>query len=353
MNVFHSVYNYWEFSGATEQARKISRVFADDKTIFFLNSSKKNAYFLSRVSVDERFTVIDLPRNSIFKIAFVFYYFIKFKPYILHTHGFHRLIIFVAFFFRKLKVLLKCTLLGTDDLHSLYSRRFSFLNKLLVSRVDKVNCLNSVIYDINKNFVDDEKLCVIPNGVEQQNHTSSKRENIVLIVGAVVPRKNVLEAIKYYKETFNPNVYQLLIVGPLDNQIAEFEAEYLRKCYLSAKEVEGNVKFTGKLDHEATIALFKKSKAMIFFSKREGTPNVVLEALSCNCPVIFKSSDIVVRDVLGPTLNVELESENFHEQMVKADFLDSVIQSDALTERAKSFSIETISGKHEMLYAEI
>lgn len=354
MKIFHFVYNYWGYSGATNQAKKISRLMEKGNDIYFLNSSNDNLKYVAESSIDGKFVVIDLPTSSIAKVIFLFYLFVRKSPQILHCHGYHRLPIAVSLFFRRIKVIMKCTLLDVDDLGAIYSRPLKFFNRVLILRVDKMNCLNELIFDINREYLDPSKLCIIPNGVDEVESSVAVRENIFLIVGAVVPRKNVCESIKYFENHVSAGDNKLLIVGPNDPSIQEFEEEYSQLCKKMADSAKNNnIFFTGQLEHGDILKLFNKSKGLLFFSKREGTPNVVLEALACNCPVIFDPSDSVVSSLIGESFSVELSCQNFLKVSNKIEFLDILIESKGLRARAKQFSTRAIAGLHLRLYEKL
>jgi len=57
--------------------------------------------------------------------------------------------------------------------------------------------------------------------------------------------------------------------------------------------------FTGKLSKDKTYDIYKKSVALLFFSKKEGMPNVLLEAMAHNCIPIVSDIYEVSKEIIG------------------------------------------------------
>ena len=76
-----------------------------------------------------------------------------------------------------------------------------------------------------------------------------------------------------------------------------------------------NVTYLGKMQNQSFEAkrvlasIYRASTAVIFTSEMEGSPNTVLEALGCGCPVIYNSAADIVPEILGKSC-IPLESLN-------------------------------------------
>jgi glycosyltransferase involved in cell wall biosynthesis len=346
--VFHFVYNYWNYSGATKQSIKLAHG-SSNKTIF-INSQRKSLFFLNYNSDNNR-VVIDVPSLFAFRILALFYILIfkVRKNDVCHFHGFHHMPLLIASLLSR-ACFFKCTLEGVDDLYSLKLRNPIFLNFIL-RKVSFINSLNEKILRLNKesNLCSDGKLVVIPNGVEIEEIDNSLvyERNCFICVGAVVPRKNVKEVINYYIHNYIDSELPLYIIGPADNSIAEFNEKYYQECLSLAEKYNGKVFFVGNKSKQQLTEYYRRAKAMLFFSHKEGTPNVVLEAISFNCPVIYKKTDEVVRSILDNKKIDDLQCES------KPSLKDlcMIAESGELRKRACDYNIRKIQVKTSQLYS--
>ncbi len=88
--------------------------------------------------------------------------------------------------------------------------------------------------------------------------------------------------------------------------------------------VNNKIEFTGKIEYSKVGNYYKESDIFLFPSLREGSPTVILEAMSYHLPVItFKQNgaDIMLNDKSGGIL-IPLETK---EQMLN-DFINSIIE---------------------------
>ncbi|MEO3682797.1 glycosyltransferase family 4 protein [Shewanella vesiculosa] len=343
--VFHFVYNYWDYSGATQQAIKLSK--GSEYEVVFINSQKNKVLFPS-CNIDNEIKVIDIPTNLFFRIVYLFFvvsFKIK-KNDICHFHGFHHLPLLITTFFNRL-CFLKCTLEGVDDLKSLINRNPIFLNYIL-RNIKFINSLNKKILRINTESYSDgrKKLVIIPNGVEisESEKCISNTRNCFICVGAIVPRKNVKDVIQYYIDNYIGLGFPLYIIGPADPSMSEFNHEYYEECLELVGKHSDAIFMIGNQSKSQLYDYYKRAIAMLFFSHREGTPNVVLEAISFNCPVVYKRRDEVVSWILE---NIEFE-DLFDDKFPSLKLLDRISSSGLLRRRALEFDIikiKSITGK--------
>jgi glycosyltransferase involved in cell wall biosynthesis len=131
---------------------------------------------------------------------------------------------------------------------------------------------------------------LVPNGVDDQLFSPGERAAaraalgqsptlpIVLVVGHLIARKDPLLALEAFRRGA-PNDARLVFVGtgPLDHA--------LRGAVL-ASGLERRVAFVGEVDAPRLVEWYRAANALLLTSRREGRPNVVLEALSCGLPVV-------------------------------------------------------------------
>lgn len=154
--------------------------------------------------------------------------------------------------------LLKCVLSGADAIVSMDEKTCGAL--------------------IAKGFED--KTCLIPNPIEDSifHRQCSIRCNEVVFVGHVLPSKGVSELVEAWGIVSDQcNDVRLSIIGPVDTAYKE---------ELEAIDATSSVNFCGPIDHNAALGRISRARALVLPSHTEGFPNVVLEAMALNTPVI-------------------------------------------------------------------
>ena len=105
----------------------------------------------------------------------------------------------------------------------------------------------------------------------------------------------------------------------------------------------------GSKNKQQLYDYYRRAIAMLFFSHKEGTPNVVLEAISFNCPIIYRNEDEVVGWILsgggikGLTYDV----------VPSLQYLNQISKSGDLRERALDFDIKVIAMKTKKMYSDM
>ncbi len=145
---------------------------------------------------------------------------------------------------------------------------------------------------------------VIPNGVninhlhpEKTGQTRQKIRhilgidqdtNVIISVGSVEPRKGtdlLLEAWSHLAQAGRSS--RLLIVGPRPDQQNPAFAQFHQKLktLIAASGAPEKVHFVGQVNNVADY--LRAADLFVFTSRREGLPNVVLEAMAAALPVIM------------------------------------------------------------------
>lgn len=165
------------------------------------------------------------------------------------------------------------------------------------------------------------KVEVIHNGVDFNKFTIKEKNEcrkelglpqnvkIILYIGRLQEEKQIpylIQAASELKREEDKNIKVVIIGegslrGTLENMVCRFG-------------LEDEVKFHGEKKHEEIVLWLGASDLLCLPSKREGCPNVVLEALSCGIPVVASSVGAIPDIVQGD--NGVLCSENSVEALV-------------------------------------
>lgn len=113
----------------------------------------------------------------------------------------------------------------------------------------------------------------ITNKIQKQNKLNKK---IILSVGNLVKLKGhdiIIGALPYLTE------FELIIIGhgPEEIELKKISAKY---------NVKERVKFLGSVPQDKLVYYYCLADMLILASSREGFPNVLLEAIACDTPII-------------------------------------------------------------------
>ncbi|MBD3842368.1 MAG: glycosyltransferase [Campylobacterales bacterium] len=346
--IAYFVYNLNKYSGASQQALSLAK--SMKMPIAILNHEKGIGF--SKKKINEHVEQINLPSNRLLALLYLIFFLLIKKVKVIHLHGFFKHGILLARFLRK-KVILKTTLMGSDDFESLYRKaRYKKFIKFLIGCVDVNICLTRQLYNKNRNFIDESKIKIIPNGVALPTNVLTQKENIFCFVGLICERKGAFESIEYYLKNYLvlPGS-KMYVVGPLEG-LNESDSSYVKKCHTLVAQygASDSVIFTGNIPNQDVQDIFRISKALIFFSKNEGMPNVVLEAMSHNCLPITLGLDGVVIEILGGNIDSQLTLTD-PRHVIDVNVMNQFIKNSDLSRIAREkFSMDSISFKYQGLY---
>lgn len=107
------------------------------------------------------------------------------------------------------------------------------------------------------------------------------KEEYLLFVGTLEPRKNIITLIKAFIELKKKGIKEKLV-------IAGGKGWNYSKIFNLIKEnnLEQEIKFTGYVSEAQLVSLYNGAKIFVYPSTYEGFGLPVLEAMACGCPVI-------------------------------------------------------------------
>jgi len=170
-----------------------------------------------------------------------------------------------------------------------FSRKFYLFYKFLIPKIARK--AKKVITDSNfskKEIIDilkihPKKVEVNYCGVSNKFffNSSIKKENFILAVSSLDPRKNFKSLILAFKK-LKLKDYKLLIVGSKNKVFSDTEIQKL------IKEIP-NVEFTGYVSDKKLVNLYQRAKLFVYPSLYEGFGLPPLEAMACGTPVVVSN----------------------------------------------------------------
>ncbi len=202
--------------------------------------------------------------------------------------------------------------------------------KKSIRRADKIIAVSQFSKERIMYYFDvpDDKIAVMPNGVDLDVYRDDFHENQVedvclkyainseyfLYLGTLEPRKNIERIIEaYYMLTQKTDDVPLLVLAGKKGWLFESIFETVKKYQLEDKIV-----FTGYVSEEDAPVLLFGAKAFVFPSLYEGFGMPPLEAMACGTPVIT-SNCTSLPEVVGDCgiLVNPLETEEICDAMFK------------------------------------
>jgi len=247
-----------------------------------------------------------LLKSLTFPFCFLFYLYhiARAKQVLLYGRiiGFEFILLY-SFLIRK-PVYFQSTLLHADDLESINNRNIIVRTLGLTKMLSGYFAINPLFAQLSKPYLrQSAKVFLKPQGVDmdqfhpptlEQKQKLRKRYGIAndalifLTIGIVCKRKGYSAMFKELSKLEND--FTLLVVGDYDPEpwscFANFRKE-MQQLKSEGEHVLGeSVQFVGTTEHvEEYLQL---ADYFLFNSDAEGTPNALLEAMSCKTPIICK-----------------------------------------------------------------
>lgn len=268
-----------------------------------------------------------LSRN--YRKNFFYYFLFFFKTYtkiftlnkfnkidVIHLHGSPSFKLFGEFLYKFTNIdRIVYTIHGQGQVCSINKLYFNLLNNIKIIAVSK-----SVHDFVIKCGASKDKIYIIPSGINlPKNSTEFQIKRDILFVGGLYKEKGVEYLVKAYcKSIHYVKRNKLLIVGDGDLK------NYLRNL-VKELGLDSYVNFYGSVPHENVIDLMKKALIFVapsitYSSSIEGTPIVLLEAMSVGLPIITtKVGGIpeIIKDGINGIIVNEKNSDALSKAIIK------------------------------------
>lgn len=250
-------------------------------------------------------------------------------------------VVLLARLFKKKSIII----LGNNIESTLNERPFinrflhKFATQISFRNTDKIICESSGLTDLLKNKfkIDEEKVVTIHNGVDiklinilkdmkiDKKHDWLKKYKILVILGRLVEKKGH----KYLLEAFqliNKNIpdTRLIIIG-------QGNKEKELKNHVKELQLDNKIIFLGF--EENPYKYLKIGKIFLFSSLYEGFGNVIVEAMTCELPVVSVDCPFGPKEILGSG-KYGILTPNVDTDVGRKSFSDAVI---ALLKNKKVF----------------
>jgi len=218
---------------------------------------------------------------------------IKPKPDLIHAHFSYPDGFGMIGLAKKWNIPLVISALGTIERKVAYEG--SYTSRQIIKAMNFADKVLSVSEDLKLHIVNlginENNVIVVPNGVDTEKFKPAGKENarkllnlpldknIILFVGALRSIKGVDYLIEAAKNFVDSNT-ELYLVGRDDGL-----KKSLKKMAQDFK-ITDFIKFIGPVNHEDIPLWISASDILVLPSLSEGRPNVVLEALACEVPVV-------------------------------------------------------------------
>ena len=298
-------------SGGSRQAITLSSLLIKKIPVIAIGSSyhnrKKTEIILEKVDNIPTYRILfPKERKKLFRTIdlVLLMNYLKKHYDIVHFHGFemYPLCIFTKLVLRK-KNVIKITLSEFDDPSTEYNKKVKIFGLainlkrfkwFLFNQIDKTIAISEETYKRSRMVLPEKNIIIIPNGVDMdifkeanqdEKNKILKKHNFmpgikkVLFIGEIGKRKSIpelLEAWKLIKDI------HLILVGPLNPSFYD---------KITFKKIVDDINRQKKKIYYFTftsnpVEFYQVADLFVFLSKREGHPNVVLESMSCNLPVL-------------------------------------------------------------------
>jgi len=171
-----------------------------------------------------------------------------------------------------------------------YNQRLALLDAVLLRHVSRriwkagraVVSVSDALCDLARTTAPELARDVIPNGVDAERFCSGdgRDPRTVLFVGRLVERKGIEDLVCAFSDVVRTHASARLVIvgeGP--------ERPHLEKLAGRGAAAK-RIRFLGRVDHAKLPEIYRSAGIFVLPSRREGMPNVLLEAMASGLPVV-------------------------------------------------------------------
>ena len=227
-----------------------------------------------------------------------------------------------------------------DDPNS-FTKMYRFLIPKLYPRAKKVITVSGQIEAKLNAGYHVHNTATIYNTVDIEYAQKQSKEHIehdkpfILAVGRLGEQKGFDMLIEAYAQTKAKNTTDLIILG-------EGELRSELEALVEKYDLQGKVHLKGRVDNP--FAYYSKAKFFVLSSRHEGFPNILIEALACDCACIAFDCPTGPNEIIQPGKSgLLVEPENIEALGVSIDELHSDEVLLATFRKNASASVEHLS----------
>lgn len=236
-----------------------------------------------------------------------------------------------------------------------FQERFAFLYKILSpflkiiwNNADALIANSKGLKKLAEDFYDKQKIDIIYNGVDTTkfypvNITKrSSNDCTILFVSRLIERKGlqfIIPKLREVQEKCHKNICLIIVGdGPYRKELEKLAIE--NAC-------TDLIRFEGQKDKTELLAYYQMADLFILPSKKEGMPNVVLEAMACGLPIIMTPCEgshelIVDNGIIAP---IDTFTDNLA-KLCTDDNLRKNMSQNSLVHVEKTFKWENIGKRY-------
>ena len=297
-------------------------------------------------------------------------YFQKIRQYeVVMIYGYYLPLTWLIIFFAKIlgkKVVFRSTMLGEDDFKTISEKTFGLLHISALKSIQLYFAINDQFEKIANPFLNNStKIFTSYQGIDgsrfyfkPKEQFNSKTTNL-LIIGKLINRKGyekLFYALSKFDHTFDLNILGQFKDNKYHHSSPKELAEMACLYKMGSDLLHEKVKFAGVV--EQIEDYMHKADILLYTGLKDGTPNVVLEAMACGLPVIMYNN--LPDNVLfkpGKTLEV---FNDFEELPYKINYLvnhpdhANKIARNAASVITKNYTFEKVAQRlFDQLYCKI
>ena len=165
----------------------------------------------------------------------------------------------------------------------IFSRMYISIDRKVLNSADKVTSVSDLCAKELKRDYGIKEVDVVQNGVDTSHfipNSGGREDKFVLYTGALVTKKGVIDLIKsaeYVCGKYPDIEFILTGKGPLEKHLKKLTHEL---------GINKNFSFVGYVSQEKLLKYYQDASIYVLPSYYEGLPTVVLEAMSCELPVV-------------------------------------------------------------------